>query len=583
MSVFLRYGMIAATLLTSTILGSLNSFAQDQTSTDKLVPRNTVFYVSVPSVENLKKRFGESSYGKLKDDEAVQDFVESFKAGIAKASEKFESDTGLKLDSLLSLPSGELSFSLVRPPREKIAFVLVFGYGDNSETVESLLEKADAALTEKGAKRSTEEYENTNVTVYTTEETVVNPFGDEQVKENKIAVFTKDSRLVVSSSLTAVEQTLVRWDGQHENTLASNEVYKYILDRCKVEGSQPVLNYFVDPVNFVTAASMSADEPDIRLTMVLGMLPTLGLNNLKGAGGSTHIATDEYDSINNFVIYVDQPTSGLLDVAQFPAIEQAPPKWVADDTTSYIAANWDVATAYDAVRFLVDSFRGQGNFDQTIDRLANAEGGPNIHVKKDIIDNITGRLHVITKSEIGEADDDQPALPIEKALVALELKNVDAMTGTLSQAAQTPGFPGESRDYRGTNIYEVPLPAPPEASVRQSLNIAIVHDHLMFSNDVSRLEQTIRGDGKPLADLAAYKQIASKMPAKTSIIGFQKQNTQIKSLYDLLRKAPQLSDQLGVDFSKLPPFETIEKYLKPQGTFFAPDQKGVFIGNYTLR
>ena len=583
MSVFLRYGMIATTLLASTIVGSLNSYAQDRVSTDKLVPRNTVFYISVPSVENLKTRFGESSYGKLKDDENLKEFVENLKEGIAKASEKFETDTGVKLDALLGLPSGEAAFALVRPPREKIAFELIMSYGDNSALVESLLEKADAALTEKGAKRSTEEFEGTNVTVYTTEQKTVDPFGDEQIKENKIAVFTKDNRLVVSSSVTAVEQTLVRWDGQHENTLASNEVYSYIMDRCKIEGSQPVLNYFIDPVNFVTAASMSADEPDIRLTMLLGMLPTLGLNNLKGAGGSTHIATEEYDSINNLVIYVDQPTSGLLDVARFPAIEQSPPKWVAEDTTSYIAANWDVSTAFDAIRFLVDSFRGQGNFDQTIDRLANAEGGPNIHIKKDIIDNISGRLHVITKSEIGEAGATQLPLAIEKALVALELKNVDAMSGTLSQAAQTPGFPGKSRDYRGTNIYEVPLPTPPEASVQQSLAIAIVHDHLMFSNDVERLEQAIRGDGKPLSESAEFKQIATKMPAKTSIIGFQKQNTQIKSLYDLLRKAPQLSEQVGVDFSKLPPFETIEKYLKPQGTFFAPDQKGVFIGNYTLR
>ncbi|MBM81757.1 MAG: hypothetical protein CMJ78_14360 [Planctomycetaceae bacterium] len=585
MNSFLRHALVATTMW-ATLAGSLSAIAQDQVSTDKLVPRNTSLYVTVPSVEDLKKRFGESSFGAIQKDEALKEFIESLQEPLAKVSEKVEQETGVKLDALLNIPKGEVSIALVQPRNEKMAFVLMLGYGENQAVVDSLIEKADASLVEKGAKRSTEELENTKVSVYTTEETVTDPFGEETTRENQVAVFTKDSRLVISSSLSASGSVLARWDGQHENTLASKDVYKYIIDRCKIEGSDPVLNFYVDPVGLVTSASRSAAEPDIRLTMLLGMLPTLGLSNLKGAGGSTHMATEAYDAVNNFVIFVEQPTSGLLDIAQFPAIEQAPPKWVSDDTTSYVAANWDVATAYTAVRFLVDSFRGAGNFDAVIERLANSDGGPQIHIKKDIIDQITGRIHVISKTEPGEDTGDDGGiggLPIEKALIALELKNVDNMKGTLDRIAKTPGFPGKIREYRNANIYEATLPAPQIQSEAQSLGIAIVHGHLMFSNDMERLEQAIRADGKPLADADDYKKIAAQLPAKTSILGYQKQDTQMKSLYDLLRGNAALQESLGVDFSKLPPFETVSKYLKPQGTFFAPDENGVFISNFTLR
>jgi hypothetical protein len=39
----------------------------------------------------------------------------------------------------------------------------------------------------------------------------------------------------------------------------------------------------------------------------------------------------------------------------------------------------------------------------------------------------------------------------------------------------------------------------------------------------------------------------------------------------------------GVDFSKLPPFETIEHHLLPTGTYAIPDERGALIVSFSVK
>jgi hypothetical protein len=102
---------------------------------------------------------------------------------------------------------------------------------------------------------------------------------------------------------------------------------------------------------------------------------------------------------------------------------------------------------------------------------------------------------------------------------------------------------------------------------------------------VTLLEQVIRDtDTDSLADSKEYKTIASHFPAQTSMIGYQNQSSQLQAVYELFRSggASGFLGGLDIDFSKLPPFETIEKYLPASGSYAVPDERGALFVSFSL-
>ena len=79
------------------------------------------------------------------------------------------------------------------------------------------------------------------------------------------------------------------------------------------------------------------------------------------------------------------------------------------------------------------------------------------------------------------------------------------------------------------------------------------------------------------------------------MISFAKQSSQLKTVYDLLRSGtfPPSAPGAGfpgadanlvpIDFKKLPPFEVIEKYLRPSGGYVVPDENGAVMVGFSLR
>ena len=117
----------------------------------------------------------------------------------------------------------------------------------------------------------------------------------------------------------------------------------------------------------------------------------------------------------------------------------------------------------------------------------------------------------------------------------------------------------------------------------------------MISSPATMIEQAIRADVDPLSGSSDYKRLASAFPAKTSMIFYAKQSSQLKTIYDLFRSGnfPPASPGAGfpgadpaaiaIDFTKLPPFTVIEKYLRGSGGYVLPDENGAVIVSFSLR
>ncbi len=294
------------------------------------------------------------------------------------------------------------------------------------------------------------------------------------------------------------------------------------------------------------------------------------------AGRATWPSTD-FEGVSKTMLYVDQPPQGLLNMFHFPPADLTPPKWVGEKTQAYMAANWDANGAYDAVETLVDTFQGAGALERMIDDLAQRQGGPGIHIKKDILDQLNGRIYVVNQ---GVEDFEKQQVP--RLLVSVGVRDAKKTRDFIAKILKTQGVPAETRNFRGETIVEFDT-----GNADTKAAICVFNDSLMITTDIPLLEQVLRGDRtqKPLAESADYRQLAKTFPEKTSMLSFQQTDEQMKLLYEQLRKGnlkqatEDVPEEVKNALSKLPPFEALKKYLPISGSYTIPDDNGVLFVN----
>ena len=200
------------------------------------------------------------------------------------------------------------------------------------------------------------------------------------------------------------------------------------------------------------------------------------------------------------MLYVDQPPQGLLNLFRFPATDLAPPKWVGENTQAY------------AVETLVDTFQGAGALDRIIDDLADRPNGPGIHLKKDILDQLSGKFYM---ANMGVSNLEQG---IPKLMFSIGVRNTKTTQDFIAKMLKQDGVKATTRTFQGETIVEF------EAPNNVTPGLCVVNDSILVSSDVSLVEQAIRGDRaqKPLAESPMYRQIAKAFPEKVSIVSFQR-------------------------------------------------------------
>lgn len=562
-------------LLSGVVLSSLfgTARAEDKAATgEQLLPEEVLVFLSAPSIPVLKERCQGSLFGELLNDPEMKPFLDGVKEKLDELSSEMKDKSGVTLDSLLEIPQGEVTFAVMEMTSRKIGLLLLLDFGDHQSTIDTLLDKLEENLKEHGGEAETADYESVPVTTYTFENEGSNPF-------NQLSFFTRDNCLVLASSPDITHEVLDRWDGKSEETFAQNDVYKYILDKCASEGRAPVFKWYFNPIGLTQSILGMVQTQIPQAGMAIGFLPILGLNNLKGMGGVGDIDVEDFDSVGRTFLYVDQPTSGLLNMFQFPAADLSPPKWVPADAALYSGMNWDVNAAYSAIETLVDTFQGPGAFARMVDEVAENENGPGIHPKNDLIDQLDGQIHIVMGALEEKEEDEEPTAP--KMLFALDVKDAQKMGSVLAKAAKSDSFPGTTREFEGATIYQM------EADGENSVAMALAEKHLLIGNDVSLLENALRprGGGPSLSSSPTFQKLSSKFPEKASMLSYQNGSHQAETMYNALKSGNgiDIPEDLSDLLSKLPEFEVLKKYLRVSGGYTVPDKKGAFSSTFTLK
>ncbi|WP_299468961.1 hypothetical protein [uncultured Gimesia sp.] len=563
------------------LLTAQAGYAQNTVKAAQRIPADTLLYFSIPDVETLGDKWSQCSMGQMTHDPAFADMKKDLVKLIEKFSEKFEAETKLGLSNVMSIPSGEICFAFVKSEEGKFGGLAFMEYGESGEILEKILGRAAEGLDKEGAQRAIRSVEGTKITVYSFEKE-----GDEEdpVKvplEKKFAYFLKDKTFVASNDEKILESVLAKWDGQGQDTLASKKEFQYIINKCLEPSAPAVSQWYMNPIGALQSVLSVASRINPQVGMVQGFLPALGITNLKAVGGSSYLATKEYDSITKTFTFVEMPTSGIIDMFKCPAVAQQPPLWVSDKVSTYYSINWSISGAYDSIETLFDGFQGRpGALAAIIDQMADKPEGPKVHIKKDIVDNMSGRIQVAT--ELAEGEQIDLTKMSGQFTVAFGLKNSDAFQKLIASLTARDDFPGQTREFQGITLYELPgavLNLPTDAG------FCIAENQLFIANDVKQIENVLRKDRGvgSLINNPDYKRISEKFPEKTSIITYQNADAQIHALYELLRKNDSAVNLEGIDLGKLPPFEVIQKYLPVSGGYTIPDDQGFFTSTFTVK
>lgn len=568
-----RYFRLVLIACISFAMNSGNVDAKDDAvSFDRLVPADSFMFVSVPSLEHLKTQLLKSSYGKLINDESLGDVRKEVVKAIDDAIDEFADDLGVDSDDLFKLPTGGAAIALIAPEPRSMAAIGIVNVAENDAT-DAMLELLDDLLKDEGFEQSSEEIDGVDVVVHSREGK--SPFGEKQIT---FAYCITDGMWIFGSSVAALESVLLRADGENDDVLAENEQYQHILKKCEAKDAKPVSSFYMDLVSLIERQIKNTSEPFSPGMLALSFFPKLGIDKFQAIGGSYFLADGDFEMSYRVFAIFDEPITGVWNALQFPPVDQTPPAWIPEDSGIYAAINWDVQKAYTAVESLVDEFQGAGTVAKFIEKTANHENGPKIHIKRDLIDQLSGPIHLLMNPVVSKDGDVELEEDEFHVCFGFEVKDHDQMQRVMDMGAKTTGFPGKAREFRGHTIYEMP-----DTGAPRRLGFGLIDKTLIISTDISLIERAARETSREdsLAESSVFKSLSKHMPTRTSGISFNSGETDMKPLYKLLR-SKEFADDVGIDLSALPEFDAIRKYFPREAAYAVPDDGGVLFVQFAV-
>jgi len=553
----------------------------------KLLPEETVVFLSVADAPELAERFMNTALGQMSQDPQLKGLVEQLHGSLAEAVTSVQDRIGLSLPELLALPQGEVTLAVVAPEEEPPAVVMLVDVGNQLSGARKLIQHGTEELDKSGAAKSEETVAGTKFIIYDG----VGP------RKRKAVYFEKDATIVIGSNPEVLKRLLAAWNGEEVATLSDNQRFAAIVSRSRgSKGEEPQMIWYVDPIGLM--GSIGQRSTQVRLAVA--MLPALGLDGLTAIGGSIAMDAGQFDSIAHTHLLLENPRSGVLGMIALEPGPTAPERWVPDDVATYTTVHWDLQSTYTTLATLYDSFRAEGAFAKMIERRVLKPTGIDFQI--DLLPRLEGRLTYITWIE-------RPIRPTSPArLLAVKLLDAAAVADVLKKAFEKNKQFLSRQAFAGRDYYQVERPrrddGPADLQPPKPC-FGILDDYLVMADRASFFHSAVttsEGSSKSLAEALDFKLIASKIRrrsggTKPAMISFSRPEENMRFMYEMA-----LSDRTRQGLSKraeknaffksldsalqanpLPPFPVIQRYLAPGGAMVVDDETGIHYTGFSLR
>ena len=558
-------------------------------SAPKLFPQKTLLYVRVDDTRELKDKMSQTSMGRLAEDRQLKPIIGSFYSTFSNLVQGMQQAVGVNLDELLSIPNGELAFAIV-PTKTTPVFCAILEAGDELPAVELMIGRLESRISASGGVKSTKEVGKITV----------NQIRNGTNADRQLGFFLNSGVLVVCSNAEYAETLAQIWQGSgiDHKSLAENREFTTILSRCVgTEGERPQVSFYANPIAMYREFSKGNGSS----VFVLATLKTLGVDGIKGAGGSFIFAPKDFDSIGHVHLLMDTNRRGALRAVRPKSGSTEPEAWVNDKVASYGTMNWDFAKTIKAVAEIVDSFGGENTFENNV--IARGSSQTGIDLRKDFLDVLDDRLSLA-----------QVVLPTKKInaqsnLFAIHLKEPqrlkqDVLPRFFSKLKSNDAR-WNSKTFGDSTIYFLDIKNENQNIRLQQPAFGFVGDDLLTSDSVESIEQAIKtlSSGEDLlSEAIEYKLIRDRIKAQlkdkdTSIMQYQRPEESLRLFYDLanepgnIERLKTVSENnpffgalvAALEGRSLPAFEVISKYLAPSGAFVVEEEDGLHYTTFSLR
>ena len=548
-------------------------FPAAATPTESLLPADTIAMATMPSAAKFRSRWNVSSFGVMAADPAFGPFFDDVRTHIETLSRTL----GFDVQSVWNAADGELSLGLTRGEERRFTLVGIANFDADESAAAALIDRLERQLAAAGSQRAAVEADTRTLVSWT------NPSDRSQ----SLAYYRQDGHVVFADRLPALVQLASResTDREVSETLGGSEAYQKVKSQTRPAQEAAAIRWYVNPAAAVDAVLTDGLRNNPNLNVVRGLLEQSGINQFRGFGGLFDLPGTTLDSVSSTYGYVEGEPRGLLKALAMPASPQRPPRWVKDDVSLYSQMNWSPGQLVDVVRSAVDSMRGEGTFEATI---ASQPLAGDV-TAGELLAQFDGPLHFA--AEVPQSAED---LTRQATIISLGIKDAAATAALLQRlAGETPATTvGDATIYTLDMPFDVPAGTPLESLRSPQLAVTVAEGQLMLSTDGAYLERTVAGigSGRALVDSPEYREIAQNFPEQTAVINFQRQDERFEGMYEQLRAGGMpavgtlgvAASVLGFDFTKLPPFPAMSRYLQNTGGYIVPAEDGFRVVNFSL-
>lgn len=601
-------------LITATLLPAVFASGQEEArpSAMRLFPHETLMFVRVAHGRELHERFRQTGFGSMLQDPDVSPLVEDT---LALAGQQFDEnspeDSNIRWEDLSRIPKGEIAFGVIDRGEADMGVLLLADFDGEQDDLDFFLERLDERWEAEGM--VVEEIDVNGDTL-----TVVRQ-GDN--RSSSFGYLVKEACIVGSNDETLLRHVLDRWAGRTpmveaaaededqveaadagaplrgEQPLADNKNFQTILRECSTQLEEPPqIVFYIDPI----ALAKRAFRGNAGATVAFATFPALGLDGILAAGGTMTFATEKWDMVSHLHLLLGHPRSGVLTLLRFKSGDVTPPSYVPANVYGYSTTYMDAPGVYERLVQLVDQFRYEGAFEESI--ANNISDNLGIDFKEVVINNLAGRATLVTSY-------DEPAKPRgEQRALCVTLVEPTLAAKALDKIAEDRPDNLELREIGGVSYYFLTTRFTrdqPEEDRIFTPCFAIVDDTLIVCSSQSMFTAMIEAhqDSRPrLADSVEFKVIQSRVDRLTrgqelAMFYYENAAESIKHWYEVSQSdtardgLAALGENSGaaagfldvLERNELPPFEVMQRYLVPTGGYLIDTDTGLHFMSFNVR
>ena len=603
-----------------TLLFSAVSYAQIDLSVpmDRYFPYYTAQYTSIPDVTRFSNQFDQTDIGILAAQPNMKPFQDSLSEQISNGP--LQERLGITLNDLRNVANGEVAFGTVYPNKELLAIALMVNISNHAAEANQLVNKVSANVQQKKGRVVRNQVGSALF--------VQLDFVDENGKNQKTVYIIDGDLMVVCDNLMIAKML---WQKASNNPavasvkpIAASAYYQTIKRRSSEKNESFT---FVQIDRYAEAVQLLDDRysasGNLTSQSPIEGLKKSGLIGFRAAGGSLQLKPAA--GFNRFIkgyVYAPKPWTGSMNMYELVNVPcPEPPAWISTEISTYTAIQGTPELVFDNIAPFFDTYFGEGEqgvWADVVEGLERDPMGPQINLKKDLVQHFDGQLIVLSQSL-------EPLGPdAECTAYALRVKDVNAIRSALNRLFN--GDPTIKPEKIGQyNIWQC-VPKPKKASSAMSrpsvgspvkkekpesamahAAIAVENGYLIIASKKEFLAKLLTPSAQSLKDSIGYKRtmaVAQQRCGNSACVWYysptdnnyrlnyelfkQGKSVDSKTMLSRFVKAisgsdkPKAQQSNSVDGSTLPPFDEIKSYFGTSGGYSKKDADGFSFEQFLL-